>query len=313
MRRLLLALLLVTSLAATAKTSFPFAGSTVELLDRAEAARLNGQSDGYTRALTPFDLSIRLKQVTGATEAGYLAAAAKAVEDWPAAEAQQLRAAFDSIAAFAAARGLNFHLPATIQLIKSDCSQEFGAEGYTRGTRIMLNTAAQPLSPHLVAHELFHVISRANPALRDRAYAVFGFQPCNRIDLRKSVPQAITNPDCPVLEHFIAQPGTGTAYTLLLYSKIPYTAGAGFGDYVNVGLLELAEQQGVRRPATDAAGKPRILDLESAPWLFAQVGMNTPYLLHPEEISAEHFAMLVTGASVKEPQYLDRLEAALRP
>ena len=74
MRTLLLILLLAApplANIAAGKTSFAFAGSTVELLDSVEAATLNGTSDFYTRALTPFDLSIRLNK-PGAVEADYL-------------------------------------------------------------------------------------------------------------------------------------------------------------------------------------------------------------------------------------------------
>lgn len=297
-----------------AKTSFPFAGSTVELLDSAEAAALNGASDAYTKALTPFDLSIRLDKPSGATEADYLRRAAAAVHGWPAVEAAELKSAFKAVETYVVGQHLRLGLPRVIQLIKTDGSEEFGAEGYTRATRIMLNTGAQPVTAHLVAHELFHVISRANPALRDRVYAVFGFKAGAPVDVNAALSgQGITNPDCPVVEHFIALPDGKVLrqYTLVLYSKQGYKAGGNLGDYAAIGLLALTGS-GRQKVAAMEGGKAIVHELGEVPALFKEIGTNTQYLLHPEEISAEHFAMLVVGEEVREEKYLDGVKSALR-
>lgn len=315
MRPLLVAtLLLALRFSVDAKTSFPFAGSTVELLDSAEAAALNGISDAYTNALTPFDLAIRLNNPTGATEADYLRRAAAAVHNWPANEAADLQRAFSGVETALAAHEITLPLPHSIQLIKTDGTEEFGAEGYTRGARIMLNTTAEPSSVHLVAHELFHVVSHANPGLRDRVYLEFGFRPCAPIAVAKALDgRGITNPDCPVLEHYInlADGKVLKSYALVLYSKQGYKAGGSLGDYAAVGLLELTGTEKKKAPLMDG-GKAVVHELGEVPALFKEIGTNTQYLLHPEEISAEHFAMLVAGEEAREPQFLERVEAVLR-
>jgi hypothetical protein len=314
-RTLLAGFCLGFAVTASAKTSFPFAGSTVELLDSAEAAAGNGRSDAYTRALTPFDLSMRLGKPSGLTEQDYLREAAEAVSSWPESEVVQLKAAFDALAKAVQAHGLKLHLPATIQMIKTSGNEEFGAEGYTRGTRIMLNTEAQPLGMHLVAHELFHVISRNNASLQDRAYAVFGFRRINKIDFSKAADgQAITNPDCPTIEHAIALGDAGATkdYALLLYSRLPFTENANLGEIAAIGLLQLTGSEGVKKAATTSSGEPIVLELSDVPGLFKKIGSNTQYVLHPEEISAEHFAMLVSEEQVQEPAYLAKMEKALQ-
>ncbi len=315
MLRLSLTIVVATiCLHSAAKTSFPFAGSVVELLDSTEAAALNGASDAYTKALTPFDLSIRLSMPTGAAEADYLHRAATAVHDWPVVEAADLETAFKAVETYIVSQKLQLSLPRIIQMIKTDGSEEFEAEGYTRDARIMLNTGAQPLSAHLVAHELFHVISRASPALRDRAYAAFGFKPCNPIDVNAAVDgRGITNPDCPVVEHSVSVPDGKVLrqYALVLYSKVAYKAGGTLGDYAAIGLLELSGI-GTTKTALMEDGKAVVREFEEVPALFSVIGTNTQYLLHPEEISAEHFAMLVVGEKVREPKYSDRVKAALK-
>jgi hypothetical protein len=44
-----------------------------------------------------------------------------------------------------------------------------------------------------------------------------------------------------------------------------------------------------------------------------QVGRNTRYVIHPEEILAENFALLITGKEVREPLRLDALRQLLEP
>ena len=316
MRTLLAVLLLAApplANIAAGKISFAFAGSTVELLDSAEAAGFNGKSDVYTKALTPFDLAIRLNK-PDAVEADYLQKAAAAVHNWTSSEAADLEQAFKAVEAYTARQKLKLGLPRVIQVIKTDGSEEFEAEGYTRGSRIILKIGPEPPSAHLVAHELFHVVSRANPALRDRVYAVFGFKACNPISLDDATRgQTITNPDCPVVEHYIELPFANrqVPFALVLYSKKPYKAGGNLGEYAAIGLIALKGDGRDKEPVvTD--GTFIIHELGEVPELFKKVGTNTQYLLHPEEISAEHFAMLVMEESVREPKYLEGVKQALR-
>jgi hypothetical protein len=43
-----------------------------------------------------------------------------------------------------------------------------------------------------------------------------------------------------------------------------------------------------------------------------QIGRNTGYIIHPEEVLADNFALLLLGrTAVKSPHILDRLRASL--
>ena len=45
---------------------------------------------------------------------------------------------------------------------------------------------------------------------------------------------------------------------------------------------------------------------------FEQVGRNTDYIIHPEEILAENFALLMIGKrDVASPEILDKMRSAL--
>lgn len=301
-----------TGFARVRPVTFRCAGSVVVLADSLAGAKLNVQPDAYTRELTAFDLSTRLNNES-ATQADYLHKAAASVRRWPAAEQQALRNAFASLDSIATALNLNLHLPDTVWMIKTTCAEEYSAEGYTRGARIMLNTSAQPIDLHLVAHELWHVISRANAALRDSAYAVFHFRPCNNIEYKRALGnRVITNPDCPWIAHYVTLTAAGKAQdaTLVLYSNAAYRPGGTLDDYASIGVLFLEGDDAHKHPAT-SNGKPVIMSLEDVPGLAAQVGSNTPYMLHIEEIVAEHFAAVFTGTPFREMSYVQGVKAAL--
>ncbi len=293
--------------------AFPCAGSTIVLLDSAEAAIVSAAPDAYTAAQTAFDRSLRLDKPDGLTVADYLRAAAGDVRTWARDEQLQLRAAFASIDSFVNATGAHLHLPDTVKLIKTTAAEEFGAEGFTRQNRIMLNTGAQPISVQLVAHELWHVISRYNEGLRKRAYAAFHFKPCNNIIYKPALnDQVITNPDCPFLLNYatIKKDGVVQDVALILYAKAAYHPGYTIEQYMNIGLLALTGDDTHKRPLL-IGGRPQIYELSDSPDFLRQVGTNTPYMLHIEEITAEHFASLVSGRQLPEKAYVAGVMAAL--
>ncbi len=295
-------------------TYFPFGKTTIALLDSAEAAAVSKQPDAYTAEHTPFDLAVRLGG-EGFKERDYLAASAKNVRNWPQKEATAIRAAFAEIHKKAEADHLALHVPDTVKFIKTTAAEEFGAEGWTRGNRIMLHTEAQPISTHLVAHELWHVISRYNADLRNEAYAVFGFKPCNNVVYKPAMHnRIITNPDCPFIAHYITikdKNGTKHDGALMFYSKADFKPGHNFmQDYADIGLLEITGDDGHKTPLLKD-GEPVVLELETMPDLFAQVGKNTEYLLHIEEVAAEHFSALMTGKKLSQMQYVEGVRKVL--
>jgi len=293
---------------------FRAAGSTIIVADSSLAAGETMKQDEYTGALTPFDLSIRLNRPGPLSVNDYLVSAAGDVRDWTQEEKEQLYASFRSIDTFLQGEGVKLSLPDTIIMIKTTGRTEFGAEGWTRRNLIMLNLENGPASAHLVAHELFHVWSRFNPAGRDAVYALFGFKPCARIAYKEAMNnRVITNPDCPFLMHYITVNAGGRLQdvALMLYAQSEFAPGKTMDDYAAVGLLALTGKGRMKQPML-VDGAPVIYGLQEVPDLFRQIGTNTQYVLHAEEISAEHFAALVTGSVLEQPEYLTGLLRVLK-
>jgi hypothetical protein len=293
---------------------FSFQGSVIELLDSAAAAEATNHSDEYTKALTSFDLQIRLGRKENVSEKGYLDLAASQALTWTGEDSRKLETAFGDIETFLKENGIHLHLPEKIQMLKTAGAEEFGAEGYTRENRIMLCVKArQEITTHVVAHELFHVFSRFNAGTRDSIYAIFGFEKCNRVNTATAMGHlVITNPDCPFTAHFITLPWKNSMqpFVLQLYSTKPFDGQFSF-ENMNVGLLAVAGSNNDMHPSVGADGKPILLQLGEIPELFNKVSRNTPYVLHPEEIAAEHFAMWVVGQKVSQPEYFDKMKTVL--
>ncbi len=58
-------------------------------------------------------------------------------------------------------------------------------------------------------------------------------------------------------------------------------------------------------------GAPILLRVNEVNGYLEQVGRNTRYIIHAEEVLAENFAFMVTGQSVAEPERLHALRRLL--
>jgi hypothetical protein len=302
--------LLVASLSAVA-ADIVFDGAQV-------AARRLSTRDAFVRRLGPFDRSARLKTNGIVTEQRYLAFMAGTALDWTPAQRARIQSAFDSVRP--ALERLALPLPSPVHLLLATGAGE-GNAAYTRGDAIVLprgivDGAPRDL-PALIAHEMFHVASRANPALRDRLYACIGFQPCGEVLLPEHLrDQRITNPDAPANAHAIAVEVDGHpvwAVPVLHASGARYDAAKG-GEFFDqlVSELLLVERTGAGSHRLVDPPRGRLVPFDAAKGFHEQVGRNTGYTIHPEEILADNFALLATEAKgVRSPDVLGRIRAVL--
>ena len=240
------------------------------------------------------------------------------VLEWKPAQRARIQAAYGSI--LPALKHLALPLPSPVHFVQTTGAGE-GNAAYTRGHAVILPSGVVdgPASalPSLLAHELFHVSSRSNPALRHRLYAAIGFQPCGEVLLPRHLrDQRITNPDAPANAHAILVEVDGKkvwAVPVLHASSATYDPAKGgeFFDYLLSNLL-LVERIGVSGHRLIDGPKGRMVSFATAKGFHEQVGRNTGYTIHPEEILADNFALLATAPEgVKSPEVLERIRAAL--
>ncbi|WP_395021265.1 hypothetical protein [Dongia sp.] len=290
-----------------AETTFVFA--TVE-----EAAAALGAADAYTAAMTPLDRAMRLKTDRAVSSEDYRRFAAAAARDWTAAERTALRA--DIAALVPALAALKVPAPQRILLIKTSGAEE-GDAAYTRGDAVMIpevmaDGASEDLQ-WILAHEVFHVVSRQNPALREELYAAIGFVKVDPFPLPADIAaQLVTNPDAQGNDHLVRvsvddEEVCGTP--ILMFTSDRYDPQQG-GDFFNYMKDRFLVSRGI---ADRKDGMP--VDLRVAPsnrvvGLERRTGENTVYNIHPEEILAENFALLATKLrNPPSPEVLDRIRA----
>ncbi len=274
--------------------------------------------DMYLDNLSPLDREIRLRSGKPVSEAEYQAYASKQMLAWNQNEMSKLT----PIVASAAKKLGRWKLPwpKVVTLIKSTGDDE-AHTAHCRGNAVVLPLAeigisADRLEPLLI-HELFHVLSRNNPELRDKLYAVIGFEATQNIELPDALkPRRLTNPDAPLYQHAvkITVNGHPTWVTPILLGNADHydpRRGGQLFDYLRVQLL-VVEKQGDNWVWQPADGKPQLIDPKTSPGYFERIGRNTNYIIHPEEIIADNFQFLVSGrANLPSPKIAQEIDRVL--
>ena len=298
----------------------PLGGSRVHFATQSEGRQILTERDEFIRHLGPFDRSARMKTDKAVSEDEFLRFVRRNVLDWTEEERQTVQVAVEAIQPLL--RDLPLSLPRIVQLIKSTGAEQ-GYATYTQGTAIVLHEAdigkSQKELQRLICHELFHILSRSNPGLRERLYGIIGFRKCNEIDLPSELKRRkLTNPDAPRNDYFIRLQINGReslAVPILLSSVETYDVrrGGEFFAYIQLQFL-VVEKSGASQNfrIVYEGSSPKVVGLQSIAGFLEQVGRNTDYIIHPEEILADNFALLVLdGHDVASPEILQKMKAAL--
>ncbi len=282
-----------------------------------------GARDEFVRRLSPFDRAARLESAEPVSEAEYLAFVTAAAREWAPDERARLAAAFAAIEPKLAQ--LLPDLGAPILLVKTTGEEEGGA-GYTRANAVMLPNAQQDERSlqRILAHEIFHVASRNNPALKRALYRTIGFEMCGEVVLPEPLAaRRMTNPDAPVNEDCIRLTVDGAdvwGMPVLLSREERFDPGARqpFFGYLTLSILLVDRTDPAAARPLLRDGEPALVPFNRVGGFVEQVGNNTNYTIHAEEILASNFELLVLGEqNVPSPVILERirleLTRALRP
>lgn len=259
-----------------------------------EAATAFRRRDRFTKSLTPFDLQSRLNK-SEATVDELLDFSAEQSLEWTDEQKAKLTKVVESLEK--RLRPLNLPLPKSVFLVQTTGKVESNA-AYCRGNAIILPQRTidgnRPLES-LLAHELFHVLSNQNPKLRYQLYDIIGFRSCPPIELTGELAsRKMTNPDAPELDCVIRVDVDGETVpaTPLLLAKDDFdpAAGQGFFAYMQFHLLVLEPKGDGYQPRL-RDGKPWFTSPQSD--FYWNIGTNTGYIIHPEEVLADNFKALV--------------------
>jgi hypothetical protein len=318
--RLLTTLVSLCLLPCGALADVPLGKTTVHFASQSEGRKMLTEKDEFIQRLSPFDRSARMKTDKAVSEDEFLEFVGRNVVDWTKEEMQTVQAAIEAIRPLL--RDLPLSLPPTVQLIKTTGAEE-GNAAYTRATAIVLPASefskGQKDLQKLICHELFHILSRQNPELREKLYGIIGFTKCNEIKLPPELARRkLTNPDAPRNDHFIRLQIDGNeslAVPILLSSAETYDVkrGGEFFAYLQFQFLVVEKDGGSGNlKAVSEGSSAKLVGMERVAGFMEQVGRNTNYIIHPEEILADNFALLVLNESkVASPEILQKMREVL--
>ncbi|WP_254506872.1 hypothetical protein [Anatilimnocola floriformis] len=296
------------------------ANSKLIFADEKAGREILTADDDFSRRLSRFDLQSRLKSDREVTRDDWRKQIAEQVTAWPAEEKERIKKAVDSLRPKLAA--FRLPLPKAVLLIRTT-GQEEAEAAYTRANAIALPAAKlrhpQGALEALLAHELFHVMSRHDATVRAALYKIVGFSLGDEVQLPKSLDdRRITNPDAPKVDCYITLKNDNqevTAVPLLYATPEQYVAKTGrqFFDYITFRLLVVDKVNGKWQPRMKDQ-QPVVLDPKKVEHFYDQVGKNTTYIWHPDEILADNFVHLVNKRQKLEtPRVTEAMAEVLKP
>jgi hypothetical protein len=318
MIRLGYSLVLAFIVPAVAQT-VPFYGSTAARFATAEESRLRlGTRDAFVAAMSEYDRSARTGRRGAVSEAEFLSFAAGQALDWPPAEVAKLTTSIAKINA--QLKPLRLPMPKEVWFVKTTGREE-AETAYTRGNAVVIpqqymDVAVEELE-RIIIHELFHVISRNAPERRNALYAIVGYRDCGPLNWPPELAaRRIANPDAPETRYCITLQRGGAPLTFypVLFAKEETYDPALPGTYLDRLLFKLLAVMGAGTNWTPGrAGDALVLlDAANVPEYFTAIGLNTRYIIHPEEILADNFILLVRGErNVRTPRILNDLQGVL--
>ena len=308
----MLALILALSLASRANADVNLReGCAVRFASVNEGAEILGRKDEFIQRLSAFDRAARMKTDRSISEVEFLKFVKGNVLAWNKSEKAKIEEAIASIRP--ALDALPLSLPRIVNLVKTSGDEE-GQAFYTRDTAIVMpeketDEADSGLLKRTIAHELFHILSRGNPALREKLYELIGFKKCGEVEFPSDLKsRKITNPDAPRNDHSIQirVGGEEVRAVPILFSnaaKYDVNRGGEFFNYLQLSFLQVPRM---------SSAKPVLAAPEEVSGFFEQVVRNTNYFIHPEEILADNFALLILDEhNVPSPEILQKMRLIL--
>ncbi|HEY2411475.1 MAG TPA: hypothetical protein VGI40_04500 [Pirellulaceae bacterium] len=275
--------------------------------------------DAFTAQLSRFDLQCRLKTDKDVTLADWKHFVAEHVRAWQPTDISLVSNSVERLKKRLAA--FRLPLPPIIHVVRTTGDEEANA-AYTRSATIVLPAKVidydETKLDRLLLHELFHIISRHDGAMRAKLYAIIGFEICEPIELPPSLaPRRITNPDAPLINctmTLTAKSGKKVIGAPVLYAATKQYDAQKAATLFQSLLFRLlvVEQRGDRWQPVLVKGEPVVINPREEPEFLDKIGKNTNYIIHPDEILADNFVRLVMNdENIPSPQIIDQMRRVL--
>lgn len=279
----------------------------IRLIDGSEAIQEFSKVDQYLANMSEFDLQARLQTSDVVNLGQYIKFITRQLLPWKEEHIKLIAEIVNDLNGKSLDILKFVKLPKEILIVLTNGNDEAGA-AYCRNLNMIVLpiTKLNPTDSNIaqlasgnewhttIPHELFHIISRNNPELRDKLYKCIGYNPIpnNKIaDLPIDLAHLkITNPDAPITQHYIELHTKNSkdkklclAPVLLASQTYSCDKYASFFDYLQMKFLVLDDDWQV----------VNLLSYDDVIGLDDLIGKNTDYIMHPEEILADNFVLLV--------------------
>ena len=278
--------------------------SSIELVSGDQAIEQIQKTDEFVKNFSQFDLDSRLHS-SRATLQDYFDFVAQHILPWDESSIQVMMATIDNINTKCINQLKLLTFPSRILVVLTDGQDENNA-AYCRNANVIVIPKIMVDSGQIrtiLIHELFHIWSKWTPNLgiRDELYASIGY---HKIPIERPLEfpgdlssLKITNPDAPiVIRYYInlkkQDDESGKTYkcTPILHASQPFNAdfSTNFFEYLVATTLILDDD------TYEPLQPLQYLSYQEASNFYDQIGNNTGYIIHPEEILADNFVFWMT-------------------
>jgi len=282
--------------------------------DVEEAANLILSNQAYYENMNQNDIDYRLQRVNGTVEE-LKQYATEQVLSFTEEDKKSIDEAIKYIKKISRKRGYTLPSANNIVFVKTTMHEENGSYAYTHGTQIYLGEVVLEFADedndfrHIIAHELFHCLTRNNPDFRKDMYELLGFTVMEKdVEFPKETADLIiSNPD---VEHHnsyatIEINGEKRDCVAVFEFTKPFEEPGDSFFYNNIkGFVPLNDLYTVYRPedVTNFLGVygKELEDLE-----------NLGIIDDPEEVMAERFGMLMVHG-IEDGDIQDKIDAYLK-
>ncbi len=296
--------------------SAQFQKSEITYLNQSEASIILSSNDLLMQTFSPLDKALRANKKIN--DQDFVTFQTQGAESFSPEDQDKIALALNKISSVFK---MELPLPKNIKFIKSNNQHEFGFS-YTKDNIIILNQNEFETSniefTRLIAHELFHVMTRHLPAIRTDLFKLINFTPIGTFDdVSEDIdPKRVTNPDAFYTEYAIDITSNGEVFTVTPFilathsiEEINFDKDFDFG----MKLVNIESDEEYSEYAYDEDSKLKIFEPKNTNYTDL-VGQNTNYIIHPEEVMAENFSLMIITKvfpqeiTVKNPSLLKSIE-----
>ncbi|MFN4080656.1 MAG: hypothetical protein ACK4NS_07120 [Saprospiraceae bacterium] len=305
----------------------PRQGQTVTLLSEAEAieAIITDTTDGYFEKVSTAEMSILLKRPLGSLPdrdqllRDYKALLQSDVSAFSTEEAAKIVEVFNYVSRICDSVNPDI-FPSKLRLIKLAGVSYGSSTYYTRENCIAIpaNVLGKDWNHHdfvaTMFHELFHVWSRYNPERRGELYRLIGFEtlPYDRLLMPDTLRRLLLhNPDgvnfAQKMNLRLREGANRDVVPVIRADHYGYKKGrSAFFSYLKFDLYYIeSTPAGAWRLLTREDGVSTLHPSDDMDDFFRQIRDNTNYIIHPDEVLADNFSLLML--SIEAPDKIARL------